>query len=224
MTARSFFRALERLTRPPRMGHDVDVFEVVGADDDATTCYFCGEPTEHVVDTGDGTEYVCEKCCDAAPSIFADPAEQPNEYEPSLTDDELVAVRQIIEERFKPFGEPLTESPLMETGGDMGARLEAAAATYPQYSRIPFCRARKPNGPPNVATFCDEPLGHKGSHRHGQSEFWPNEGGEPPAERPTSELLTDAAVVLESYDCPLKNLIGELRDRANTFVNIENDQ
>lgn len=52
---------------------------------------------------------------------------------------------------------------------DLGAALRAAHIKHGR------CASRNPNDPPHVATICDERLGHDGDHRHGMSEFWPNE-------------------------------------------------
>lgn len=60
-------------------------------DDETNRCYFCGDPTENLVNADDDPEFVCEDCCD----------ETPNPTEPSLSDDELVGVRGLLQERYE---------------------------------------------------------------------------------------------------------------------------
>lgn len=111
---------------------------------------------------------------------YLGPYEEPEHFantEPALTDDELVAVRGLIQERYdreqyvprslefhQQLIDELTEFITVRTLGDTDS---PAAEPEPQR-----CHARKPNDPPNVATFCDEWAGHGGQHRHGQTEFW----------------------------------------------------
>lgn len=67
--------------------------------------------------------------------------------------------------RAEEGGEALEPSPAI---AEVQSRLDQLGAYRER------CHRRKPNDPPNIATFCDELVGHDGDHRHGQSEFWAN--------------------------------------------------
>jgi hypothetical protein len=65
----NLLRTLEKITRPPRLGHDVDT----------VPCYFCGAPTDNVVDTDEGAEFICVGCATpggGAGSMATDDGEQ----------------------------------------------------------------------------------------------------------------------------------------------------
>jgi hypothetical protein len=127
-------RTLERITRPPRqVWADLDTPLTEAEDDDPDTCYFCGEPTENIVDTDHGAEYVCGKCCEPG--------------EPLLTDDEVVAVRQLIEDRFGDQTDPSPGSTDSPAGG----------ATPPTSPAGPSTFDRKHEPPWHVEDFTDLP-------------------------------------------------------------------
>lgn len=139
----SVLHTLERITRPPRMGHDVDA-----AGEFLSEQSICG--TQHF---GSKARHQC--AC-----ILA--ADHPNEGDCHLCG---------CGERWRD---------MWDDGAEQLAEREAAEEVSEPRPRL--CRARKPNDAPNVATFCDEPIGHEGQHRHGRSEFWTNMLGDDPAQ------------------------------------------
>jgi hypothetical protein len=84
--------------------------------DDLETCYFCGDPTGSIIDTDCGAEYVCDKC--SIPT------------EPGLTDDELVAVRGLIQERYET---PATDHLAGDSAGAVSDVPRSPAPAHPNW-------------------------------------------------------------------------------------------
>jgi hypothetical protein len=153
----SLLKTFEQITRPPKR-HTAFDDDLPTVDTATPPCYFCGTPTDNVVDTDEGAEFICEGCatpadepvdmsqvsvgpryCGPCDEEHDDPCTamfepswagrlteddkladmeaemdrqvaalgpyhafgfNPNPPEPTLTDDELVAVRGLIQERY----------------------------------------------------------------------------------------------------------------------------
>lgn len=111
--ALGMLRAVERVTRPVQMGHDVDAPLGLG-DITPNVMDFTGDLFGPILLRQQEHDPDCERelhgwaMCECHERRDG---EQPNEHEPALTDDELVAVRQLIEERFGDQTSPATVRP-----------------------------------------------------------------------------------------------------------------
>jgi hypothetical protein len=91
---------IEQVTRPPRLGHDLDVVD--GAEQLAERDTHLNGLADFFLGLGCGRDM--ESYAEGFNEGFAEAQRQerehPNEYEPGLDDSELVAVRRLLEERY----------------------------------------------------------------------------------------------------------------------------
>jgi len=150
----SVLRNLERITRPPRRGADGEDGEPVGDGGEQLAEREAAEEVSEPAECPTGyyvgdDEWYCLGCngyfdneAAFARHTADDADDTPNPTEPSLSDDELVAVRQLIEERFNPH--------VPAVGGYViGGTPLLAAELFPQHTKSSAWSAgyAEPNAP-----------------------------------------------------------------------------
>lgn len=140
LSGREFERYLEGALNEP----------YIAPDDETNRCYFCGDPTENLVNADDDPEFVCEDCC----------GDTPNPTEPGLDDAELVGVRGLLQERYEPSSQAKHDSRIASaalnrflTGTGTGASCRCGHGMH--YGNICLacgCSAAQPTSAPVKST------------------------------------------------------------------------